>query len=34
MEIETMTKQESSSIKGGGYWVWIGNTWIWVEESR
>lgn len=31
--METMTEQELSSIKGG-YWVWLNNTWYWVEETR
>lgn len=33
MEIEILTKQELSSIKGGR-WVCIDNTWYWVEDTR
>lgn len=33
MEIETMTKQELSDIKGGR-WVNICGEWHWVEDAR
>ncbi len=33
MEIETLTKQELSSIKGGR-WIYKDGEWIWLEETR
>lgn len=33
MEIESMTKQELSSVKGGKWIYWEGE-WIWFEETR
>lgn len=33
MEIEILTKQELSSIKGGR-WVYWDGKWYWIEETR
>lgn len=33
MEIETLTNQELSSIKGGR-WIYKDGEWIWLEEAR
>ena len=33
MAIETMTKQESSSVKGGR-WVYLQDKWYWVKDAR
>ncbi len=33
MEIETMTEQESSSIKGGR-WVYLQGEWYWLDDVR
>lgn len=33
MDMETMTKQELSSVKGGK-WIYLYGEWHWVEETR
>lgn len=33
MEMETMTEQELSSIKGGR-WVYLQGEWHWIEDVR
>lgn len=33
MEIETMTEQELSSIKGGR-WIYQQGKWYWIDEAR
>ncbi len=33
MEIEILTKQELSSVKGGR-WIYKDGKWYWIEDTR
>ena len=34
MDMEVLTNQELSAIKGGGKWVLIDGEWIWIDDNR
>lgn len=30
-ELEKLSENEMSQIRGGGYWAWIKDQWIWIN---